>query len=152
MKFLVGAVAWLVVSMNGFAAEFGANLKITAENLKFNLQPVQGAVELKCEHRLVNEAAQDWEVLCKDSGGKVKNKYSAHLWVSRYSHNAGPKVSFEVLYWIDDRSAPKDPKSVGSTTWFHMNEDTSLHSLQINQFVDNGQASLEMEVKAKHAD
>ena len=133
-------------------ADFGANLPIKAENLKFTLQPVQGAVDTTCAHTLTNAASQDWEVLCKDSSGVVKNKFAVHLWVSRYGHASGPKVSFEVLYWVDDRTKANDIKSVGTTVWFHLNEDTSIHSLQLNQFVENGLSALEIEIKAPHAD
>ena len=133
-------------------ADFGTNLQIKAENLKFRLQPVQGAMDTKCTHTLTNAASQDWEVVCKNSEGAVKNKYAVHLWVSRYGHASGPKVSFEVLYWVDDRSKANDIKSVGTTVWFHLNEDTSIHSLQLNQFVENGASALEMEIKAPRAD
>lgn len=129
-------------------ADFGTNLQIKAENLKFTLQPVQGAVDTVCTHTLSNAASQDWEVLCKDSNGTVRNKYMVHLWVSRYGHASGPKVSFEVLYWVDDRSKANDIKSVGTTVWFHLKEETSIHSLQLNQFVDNGSSALEIEIKA----
>ncbi len=148
MARLLFVSAVLFFSVPALAAGFGDSLKLKAENLKFVHQPMQGQNDLTCEHKLVNALSQDWDVVCKDKNGKVGRSYSVHLWVSRYGHASGPKVSFEVLYWIDDRTQPKDIKSLGATTWFHLNEETSLHSLQLNQIVDNGLSSLELEIKA----
>jgi len=152
MNRLVTVVLALVMSASSFAAGFGENLKITADRIKFVHQPMQGQNDLTCTHKLINELSQDWEVLCKDKADKVKRSYSVHLWVSRYGHSNGPKVSFEVLFWVDDKTMPKDIKTLGTTTWFHLTEDTSLHALQLNQIVDNGLSSLELEVKAPHKD
>ncbi len=145
------ALLLCLASSTSFAG-FGDNLKIKAENIRFVHQPAQGPNELTCTHKLVNELSQDWDVICRDKSDKVARSYSVHLWVSRYGHANGPKVSFEVLYWIDDRTVAKDIKSLGTTTWFHLNEDTSLHSLQLNQIVDNGLSSLELELKVPSKD
>ena len=145
---MVRFLAVLLCALSSTSYGFGDNLKLKAEHLRFVHQPMQGSNDLTCTHKLVNELSQDWDVLCKDQDGKVRRSYSVHLWVSRYGHKVGPKVSYEVLFWIDDRTQPKDIKSLGATTWFHLNEDTSLHSLQLNQIVDNGLSNLELEIKA----
>ncbi len=134
-----------ILSQSVSAAIFGENLKITADRIQFRHQPIQMTNDLICTHVLAHELSQDWDVVCKDKNDKIQRQYSVHLWVSRYTHTSGPKVSYETLYWVDDRTTPKDVKQIGSTIWFHLKDETSLHSLQVNQFVDNGMASLELE-------
>jgi hypothetical protein len=118
---------------------------ITADNLKFSFQSYDGETNLKCKPNLENELSQDWIVLCASADGKIIRTYSVHLWVKAYTRQVAPKLSLEVLYWVNDIS--KMPATGSSSTiWFHLKDSTSLQGLQLSQGVENDTAGLWLEL------
>ena len=120
----------------------GNNLKLTAENLTFTYQPHEAAGS-DCRHKLVDPAAQDWEVEC--DGGK---KYRVHLWVTAYPHTSPPKLSYEVLYWVTDHKAAAGTGNHGATVWFHLQEPSALTGLGLYAAIENDTASLRLDIRA----
>lgn len=146
MRKLIALLALATVSP-AFADDLpGLNFKIDASMLDFTYQPNESA-GLPCKHTLVNPASQDWDVICQSADGKESHRYGVHLWVTTYPRDVEPKVSYEVLYWVDDRS--EKSSSHGSTIWFHLKDQSAIQKIEVGQFVDNGSSSLDMDLTVK---
>ena len=122
----------------------GKNFHFKAEQLSFNYisyEEIQGSPQqVKCTHAIENELSQDWVVTC---GSK---HYSVHLWLSEYHKAQIPKASFELLYWVSDRSVARETKDTGTTLWFNFKEPSDLHSISAKQGVDNDTAGLYLDI------
>jgi hypothetical protein len=123
------------------------NFKITPEMLRFRYQAFDGSVVLQCHHEIQNELSQDWKVQCQNPEGTMKRSYVVHLWLTAYSRQQAPRLSYELLYWISDHSHPAKIQSSGSTIWFHLNDPSALHSLQASESVENDTAGLYLDLK-----
>lgn len=120
----------------------GENLKLKPEHLRFVYRTFDGTRAVGCRHEIYNAPAQDWKVVC---GPK---SYLVHLWVTVYRRDTEPKTSYEVLYWVTDLSVPQKPEYTGTTVWFHMKGEPTLHSLTVSQSVDNDVAGLYLDLVA----
>jgi hypothetical protein len=120
------------------------NLSITPEMLKFNYIRFEGGAFLRCAHRLEDAAAQDWRVSCEGEG--IRREYRVHLWVTHYTRNVEPRSSYEVLYWVTDLSEPGETHGVGTTIWFHLKDESALHSISVSQSVENDTAGLYLDL------
>lgn len=139
-------VAIFLLSASAMARTLpGTNLKIDESMLHFSHQPAESPSELTCRHTIKNPASQDWDVICRSEDGKQSRRYSVHLWVTAYPRETPAKVSYEVLYWVDDVSESMI-RSHGSTIWFHLKERAGIERLELGQFVDGGLSSLDLAI------
>lgn len=120
----------------------GGNLRITPEMLRFHYRPFEEGEALACRHKIKDSQAQDWDVLCGE--GK---KYVVHLWVTAYSRDVRPRLSYEILYWVTDVSRPEGSSSSGATTWVHLQDPSALDAIETRQSVDNDTAGLYLELR-----
>lgn len=120
----------------------GGNLPITPEMLRFNYRPFEEGEALACRHKIKDSQAQDWDVLCGE--GK---KYVVHLWVTAYTRDVRPRVSYEILYWVTDVSRPDRSSGSGATTWVHLQDPSALDAIETRQSVDNDTAGLYLELR-----
>jgi hypothetical protein len=132
----------LTAAQPALASLPGGNLKITPEMARFNYRPFEEGEALACEHQLKDPAAQDWEVSCGD-----QKKYVVHLWVTAYTHESEPRMSYEILYWVTDMSRPDHTSSSGATTWVHLKDPSALAAIETRQSVDNDTAGLYLELR-----
>lgn len=123
----------------------GHNYPITPDNLKFTYQSHDGEISLKCTHALEDAMSQDWLVTCSDAEKEMQRTYRVHLWVTAYERQVQPKLSLEILYWVTDITR-ETPVGSSSTIWFHLNDPSSLNSIQISQGVENDTAGLWLEI------
>ncbi|NCN27335.1 hypothetical protein GW915_07145 [bacterium] len=110
---------------------------LTVARLKFEYRSFDGGFSHPCRHKQENEFGMDWAVEC---GPDFSRKFGVHLKLSAYPHKTPPRLSYELLYWVADRN--NSSSDVGSTTWFHLEEHSPLHSVQVSQSVDNDLAGL----------
>jgi hypothetical protein len=108
--------------------------------IQFHYVQFDGSESLNCNHTLQNSASQDWLVTC---GPK---KYTVHLWVTAYTHQTEPHLSYEVLYWINDITIPSQPHGASTTVWFHLKDLTLLSLLQVRLGVENETAELGLDL------
>lgn len=132
MKFII-----MLLSLTAFAK---TQIKLPEEFLTFKYQSFDGQINLKCTHKAINEWG-DWNVLC---GDKQEKNFSVHLIVHKYSRPRLPKTSYEILYWITNRETME---AAGATTWLHLNDETSLHSINTSQSTQSDTAGLYLDIK-----
>lgn len=129
-------------------ASVSGNLPITAEKIRFHYSTFEPWITLPCTHQIEHGPSQDWKVVCEDSDQRYRKEYVVHLWVKAYKRDRFPRLSYELLYWVTDRSSSTGrPSGTGATIWFHLNDPTSLHSIQASQSVENDTAGLYLEFK-----
>ena len=116
------------------------NLVITPKMLVFRYIPLERLGSLECEHILADPLSQDWVVRCG------KEEFRVHLWVSAYEHPTAPRLSYEILYWVSALTA-RPSQTTGSTLWFHLNDPSELHSLDLSQQIEEGSAELNLEIQ-----
>ena len=137
-------LAGLLSASSALAADQPGNLKITPDMLFFHYSTFDAGETMDCKPTVENADSQDWRVVCSNS--KSRREYTVHLWVSIYTHSAAPLLSYEILYWVTDLTDPAHSIQTGSTVWFHVNDPTSLASLEISDTVDDGTAGLYLTV------
>jgi hypothetical protein len=113
-----------------------------AGQLRFRYIPFEHGEILPCRHELLDEASRDWAVKCSDEQGRGLKQFTVHLWVTRLERTREPRLSYEVLYWITDRTRPNAPRGSSSTIWFHFRDPSELHSLELGQGVSDETAGL----------
>lgn len=134
MKFLI---ACLLLSFHTFSQD---KISLPEELLSFTYQSFDGQIVLKCKHKVINEWG-DWDVKCGEKDEKI---FSVHLLVNKYTRPRLPRNSFEILYWITDR---KTMEAAGATTWLHLNDETSLHSINASQSTQSDTAGLYLTIQ-----
>jgi hypothetical protein len=130
------ALCLILISFGLLSPAFGQipgdEIKIVAENLKFKYLSFDGETNLACTHVLENPKSQDWRVLCG------QKNFLVHLWVTAYRRTVEPRLSLEILYWVNGR---------GGTSWIHLKDAASLHSLYMSQSVEEDTTGLYMDLK-----
>lgn len=119
---------------------------IEPEQMKFTYMSYEGDQILKCKHFATDEFKFDWDVTCKNEGGSFYKIFRAHVSLAKYHHPTPPKSTYEVLYWVTDRTTGQ---VYGSSTslWFNFNNDADFNGLTISQSVDQETAGLYLDIK-----
>jgi hypothetical protein len=128
----------LIIILISTTFSFAKSVEIQAKKLTFKYMGFDGGEILNCSHKEINE----WGDFNVDCGRK---NFAVHLKVSKYTRLVIPKVSFETLFWVTDRS--DNYKGTGTTVWHHLNEETNLNSIVISQSTDNDTAGLYLTIQ-----
>lgn len=128
----------------GFAS-LPSPMTLDPEKIEFRYMSFDGQITMNCRHDIENDLSHDWYVSCKSDEGYSK-VYRVHLKVSKYTRTRLPKNSYEVLYWVTDRT-PRVPVGTGTTVWFHFNDNTDLSGISLSQSVDEDTAGLYLTIK-----
>ena len=123
-----------------------AGIKLEPENIRFVYGSAEEGPLLSCQHAFFNELGQDWAVKCADEMGRSR-KYDVHLWVTAYERDHVPHVSYEVLYWVTDKSAPATNAYSSSTLWFHLKDKSEMHMMELKQYLENDMRYLEVQIR-----
>jgi hypothetical protein len=117
---------------------------LQSDQLRFAYSPNDDAAS-SCTHHLINDYLNDWIVKCPHYS-KVK-EFVVHLLVRNYPSPTPPQDRYEVIYWVTNRiPGAKVPEFTGTTLWFNLIKSAQPHSLKLGQFVDNGYASLDLQI------
>lgn len=114
-----------------------ANIKqpINANTVSFQFESFDGLASIPCFHVIINPSnPYDLAVTCTD-GKKITKKFTAHLALSRYRHPTAPKVTYELVYWVNGN---------GATTWNHFEEETKLMKVESSQSITGEEAALKL--------
>ena len=123
----------------------GSSQLLWATQMSFKYQSFDGEQIVPCNYKLINEMAQDWQVICeKDT---FKRQYTVHLWITEFPKQNEPKLSAEVLYWVTEVGGPAPHKSNGSTIWFHLKDNTRMQGITVSQSVENDSAGLYLDFR-----
>lgn len=117
---------------------------LTPEQLKFSYKTFEGDKDLKCFHEYADEFKFDWNVTCKDQNTFYKI-FRVHLSLKQYSHPTPPNSTFEVLYWVTDRTT-NHVYGNGTSFWLNTKNKSEFHSLTMGQSVDSDTAGLYLEI------
>lgn len=129
---------FLILASTSVLAETKSIEKIPHNAMKFQYMSFDGETILNCKHNKINEW-YDWEVYCGPNREKV---YSVHLALSLYKRNVIPKNSYELLYWVTDRTSKNGLQSYGTTVWVHLQEPSPFYRIQASVSVENDIAGL----------
>jgi|GEM_PF-1881153 len=135
----------------------GKSFRLTPEMIRFTYESYGDArgvdgrrilrgQGVKCKHEIEAELSQDWKVECVTAEGAPR-RYRVHLWLTGYSHRAEPLSTYELLYWVTDRSKPEKIQGTGGSLWFNFRNVADLHSITAGQTVENDTAGLYLDVK-----
>lgn len=125
----------------------GHEFEITPEKLRFRYEGFDSGLVMTCRHEIENAASQDWKVFCQDATGRHKREYGVHLWLSAYRHATPPELSYELLYWVTDRTQPRVRVYDSTTIWFHLDRISQVSRVQARVGVENDSAGLYLELK-----
>lgn len=117
---------------------------LTPERLKFSYKTFEGDKDLKCFHEYADEFKFDWNVTCKDTESFYKI-FRVHLSLSQYSHPTPPQTTYEVLYWVTDRTT-NHISGNGTSFWLNLKNKSDFHGLTMSQSVDADTAGLYLEI------
>jgi hypothetical protein len=133
----------------------GKNFKLKPEMLSFQYssygQKRQGpgprppAAAANCTHVIEDDLSQDWTVECVTVEG-ARKLFRVHLWLKGYFRPQQPQATYELLYWVTDRTRGQTT-ATGTSLWFHFRETASLQSLTAGQSVDDDTAGLYLDVR-----
>jgi hypothetical protein len=113
------------------------NIALLAAQLIFIYEPYESA-SAPCTHSIVSQSnPYDHRVICTDEKG-LKHEFVAHVALSKYTHPTPPRVSYELLYWVNDN---------GASTIFNFEKDTALMSLESSQSIIGESAGLRLKIK-----
>lgn len=118
---------------------------IDPDRLKFSYKTYEGDMDLPCRHFAVDEYKMDFDVTCKNESGFYK-LFRTHVVLSQYQRPMTPQNTYELLYWVTDKTTNKI-YSNGSSLWLNSLEKNTFHSLTIGQSVDNDTAGLYLDIK-----
>src|SRR4051794_23183636 len=113
---------------NASGAQAG-NLKITPDMVRFHYATYDSGTLLDCQAIVLNAESQDWSVSCGQ--GTDLRKYTVHLWVTRYDRPQIPKLSLELLYWVNDLTH-RPMVGSGTTVWLDFKEPSDLYQVHVN--------------------
>ncbi len=119
---------------------------IDGEKMNFTYQSYEGDLNMKCKHFPIDEFKIDWDVTCKDNKGYYK-LFRAHVRLAKYTRPVIPMSTYEVLYWVTDRTVSNNPVGSSSSLWFNFKNDAEFHGLTISQAVDKETAGLYLDIK-----
>ncbi len=108
-------------------------LAVAPNKVRFVYEPYEAAAT-ECVHQTSASNPYDLDVDCSDK--TVARKFTVHLALSKYTHPTPPRVSYELLYWVNGN---------GATTWFHLKDESALMMLESSQNV-SGDAGLRLRV------
>lgn len=119
-------------------AKDGHPLELTeGPKLEFFYGYQDGEMTVPCDYKL-NPRTLDFELTCGEAGkqGGV-SKFTAHVRVKVFEQSKSPKMSYEVLYWIQDHQIPwtENGHFQGTTFWFRLDEPSQLMSIDVSQDV-----------------
>ena len=119
---------------------------IEPEQMKFTYMTYDGDQILHCKHFPIDEFKFDWDVTCKNESGSFYKLYRAHVSLSKYSRPSIPMTTYEVLYWVTERTSGQ---VYGSSTslWFNFKNEADFHGLTISQSVEKETAGLYLDIK-----
>lgn len=121
------------------ATLFIGKAALLSNQIDFVYEPYESAAA-SCTHALASEnSPYDHQVICTDEKG-MKHTFIAHLALNKYTHPTAPRVSYELLYWVNDN---------GATTWFNFEKDTALMSMESSQSLIGESAGLRLKIKLK---
>jgi hypothetical protein len=107
-------------------------LTLKQNQVRFIYEPFEEGPAVACQHQAVSETnPYDLKVICQN------HEYTVHLMLNRYTHPNAPKMSYELLYWVNNE---------GATSWYHFTEATQLSSLESSQSVPGGVAGLRLKI------
>lgn len=117
---------------------FKASTSNAATNLvSFHYESYDGVATAACSHAVSNpQNPYDLTVKCSD-GKSVKKEFLVHLALSRYRHQTAPRVTYELLYWVNGN---------GATSWYHFDEETNLNKVESAQSITGEDASLKLSI------
>ncbi len=112
----------------------------------FRYTPSDGIGILECTHERIRDLP-DWRVNC----GNGQKTFTAHVVVRLYQRGENPQTGLEVLYWVTEPGeTPTSVRKYHSTTMFlKLTNKTGVHSLRLDQGVENDQASLQLNLSVE---
>lgn len=132
----------------------GRGLSLRDIPIQFSFDSQDGDIHYDCKQQWL-ENLEDFEVTCvlpkessavtskrftkKSSSLRSDWKFVVHARVFIHKKDQAPKRSYEILYWVTDRQLTGGAigEFVGSTLWFHLQEDTPLMQLEAGQDIQN---------------
>jgi hypothetical protein len=111
------------------------------EKIDFHYSSSDGDFQLDCKHWIGNTAG-DFDVIC-GKGTRTVKQYLVHLVIRPIAK--ATETSFEVLYWVTDRSK-KSPVAPFSSVSQIITVDTKsqLKKLRMSQGIENDYAMLDL--------
>ncbi len=122
--------------------EGGTKFALEHDQLTFNYQELNSPwSNYSCKHE--EDGPVDWKVYCLVDG-KVA-QFGVHLLVNRYERTHYGLGSYEVLYWVTDRTMPNRRDYDSTTLWIHNSmAENSVRRFEIGQGVLNDMVSLRL--------
>ena len=136
MKLLILVLTFITLSASA----------LEPEQMKFTYMTYDGDQILHCKHFAIDEFKFDWDVTCKNKEGTFYKLYRAHVSLAKYSRPSIPMTTYEVLYWVTEKSSGQ---VYGSSTslWFNFKNEADFHGLTISQSVEKETAGLYLDIK-----
>ena len=113
-------------------------------DISFKYKSFDGQIYYNCKHNKINQWG-DWKVYC---GENLEKKFSARVALRKYTRPRLPKTSFEVLFWITNKST-SSYEGTGTTFWFHLKDVADYQEVSVSQATDNDTAGLYLTIDPK---
>ena len=99
--------------------------------------------EYPCHHQKASVGIYDWDVSCLVRGNV--RKYFAHMAVSLYPKTNFGVNSYEILYWVTDKTDSKKNLNTSSTIWVHNSSpENVMRVLEVSQGIENDLSALKL--------
>lgn len=117
-------------------------LPVKADFLKFKYLEIEGTAEADCTHTTANSI--DWEVTCRLKEKDLK--YTVHLLLNYYPMTNEGFAAYELLYWVNDKSASV-PAGDSVSQWTYLDSPKSkIKKMQTRLGIENDASYLQMQL------
>jgi hypothetical protein len=112
------------------------NIPITNSNLHFEFSSQDGELTYPCTQAFLPDS-RDFSIHCVRAADIWD--FIVHLRLFRHDREVSPKMSYELLFWVnDERLQNGNPgEYIGTTLWFRFAEPSPLLSLEAGQDIEN---------------
>lgn len=115
------------------------------DKISFQYMTSDGDYQLSCKHLPNAQLDMDFDVYCGKGTSNLK-QYLVHL-IIRPIANKPDETSYEILYWVTDRSQGNSPVFSSTSQIITLDQETRLKRLSLSQSLENDSAQLYLSYK-----
>lgn len=108
-------------------------------HLQFHYSTSDGEYQLNCKHMMNSQLETDYDVYCGKGTSNLK-QYLVHLIIR--SWNTPDDTTYEILYWVTDRSQGDKPVFSSTSQLLTLEAKTKIKKLSLSQSLENDAAQL----------
>jgi hypothetical protein len=116
-------------------------LLVNDDWVEFDYSTSDGGFALNCTHGRAHKELNDYLVICGKGTANVK-EYLVHLIIRRYIQHLTKNITYEVMYWVNDRNGTQSQFSSITQYFTFMPDSSPAKRFSMSLGVENDAAML----------